>query len=116
MSGRCRREGIPDTLGACPSCGEPKPYFPIDSTFNASHDLIEVCQDAAFLLAAGILGAGASWTPGASFWNAFGNSEYFLRCIDISGSEPEELIIYRFRRISHPALPEEPRVSSLTGA
>mgnify|MGYP002713173745 CR=1 FL=1 len=78
--------------------------------------LIEVCQDAAFLLAAGILGSGSSWTPGTSFWNAFGNSEYFLRCVDISGSRPEELIIYRFRRISHPALPEEPRVSTVKEA
>ncbi len=78
--------------------------------------LIEICQDAAFLLAAGILGSGASWTPGDSFWSAFGNSEYYLRCLDISGANPEELVVYRFRRVSHPALPEEPRLSSLTGA
>lgn len=78
--------------------------------------LIEICQDAAFLLAAGILGSGTSWTPGPSFWNAFGNSEYYLRCIDISGDRAEELVVYRFRRISHPALPEEPRLSSVSGA
>jgi len=65
--------------------------------------IIEACQDPAFLLAAGIIGRGPTWTPGDSFWYAFGDSEYYLRCIDLSSGEPEELVTYRFRRVGHPA-------------
>jgi N-acetylglucosaminyl-diphospho-decaprenol L-rhamnosyltransferase len=61
--------------------------------------VLEMCQDPGFLLAAGILGSGRSWTPGASFWRAFGESEYFLRAVDLSQGRPEELHVFRFRRV-----------------
>jgi hypothetical protein len=64
--------------------------------------VLELCQDAGFLLAAAIPGKGSTWTPGPSFWNAFGDSEYFLRAVDLSHPEPEELSVYRFRRVGHP--------------
>lgn len=64
--------------------------------------LVELCQDAGFLLAAGVPGSGASWTPGPSFWAAFGQSIYYLRVIDLSGSKPEEIQVFRFCRVAPP--------------
>ena len=69
--------------------------------------VLEMCQDAAFLLAAAIFGTGDCWRPGESFWHAFGNSEYFFRVVDLSSGRPEELAVFRFRRIDHPALPKQ---------
>lgn len=69
--------------------------------------VLEMSQDAAFLLAAAIFSSGDRWTPGKSFWNAFGNSEYYFRCVDLSSGRPEELAVFRFRRIDHPALPKQ---------
>jgi len=79
--------------------------------------LIEVCQDAAFLLAAGMFGRGDRWRPGPSFWRAFGASEYYLRVVDLSSPHPVEVAMFRFRRVTAPAArvaaepaPEETRV------
>lgn len=65
--------------------------------------VLELCQDPGFLLAAAIPGKGASWTPGESFWNAFGESEYYFRAVDLSDGGVEEMGVYRFRRV--PAAP-----------
>ncbi|MFQ5505977.1 MAG: glycosyltransferase family 2 protein, partial [Planctomycetota bacterium] len=64
--------------------------------------LIEICQDAAFLLAAGMLWSGSHWDPGSLFWRAFGESEYFLRIVDLSAGHPIEVKVYRFRRVPAP--------------
>lgn len=64
--------------------------------------VLELCQDAGFLLAAAIPGRGRTWTPGPSFWNAFGDSEYFIRAVDLSERKPEELRVFRFARVGHP--------------
>ncbi|MCA8972536.1 MAG: glycosyltransferase family 2 protein [Planctomycetes bacterium] len=64
--------------------------------------VLELCQDRGFLLAAAIPGSGATWTPGASFWAAFGESEYYFRAVDLTNDEPEELGVYRFRRVPAP--------------
>lgn len=61
--------------------------------------VLELCQDPGFLLAAAIRGSGSSWTPGPSFWAAFGESEYYFRAVDLSRERPEELAVYRFRRV-----------------
>ncbi|PIE22456.1 MAG: hypothetical protein CSA62_12025 [Planctomycetota bacterium] len=70
--------------------------------------LVELCQDSAFLLAAGIFGSGDSWSPGASFWQAFGESEYFLRFLDLDGGQAEEIAVYRFRRVPAPVVEDGP--------
>ncbi len=67
--------------------------------------ILEMCQDAAFLLAAAIFGSGDRWSPGPSFWEAFGESEYFFRALSLDGSEPEEIGVFRFRRV--PSAQEE---------
>ena len=67
--------------------------------------LLEMCQDAAFLLAAGIFTEGSEWTPSERFWNAFGESEYFFRVLDLASGSPEELCVYRFRRVPESAEP-----------
>jgi GT2 family glycosyltransferase len=69
---------------------------------RCDHFLVEVCQDSAFLLAAGMFGSGHTWTPGESFWLAFGTADYYLRVLDLDGKRPEEIGVYHFRRIPAP--------------
>ena len=77
--------------------------------------VLEMCQDAGFLLAAAILGKGDRWTPGESFWHAFGESEYFLRAVDLSAPEPEELAVFRFRRVPAPKSDPAPSEAAVSG-
>jgi hypothetical protein len=74
----------------------------IDLARTCERYVLELCQDAGFLLAAAIPGGGSRWTPGPSFWEAFGESEYFIRAVDVSGTRPEEVGVFRFRRVAPP--------------
>ena len=82
---------------------------------DCEHFVLEMCQDAGFLLAAAILGKGSSWTPGESFWHAFGESEYFFRAVDLGPEEPVELAVFRFRRVPPPASGPAPNDAAVSG-
>ncbi len=65
--------------------------------------VIEIALDPNFLLAAGALGSGNVWSPGAAAWSGFAPGiPFFFHGVDLSGPQPRSLGVWRYVRAAVP--------------
>ncbi len=62
--------------------------------------LVEISLDERFYLAAGVIGAGESWSPADPLFRNFGPTTFFFRVCDLSRGTPEEVGVYRYTRLA----------------
>lgn len=79
-----------------------KPSLPVPAGVEGF--LVEISPDPRFYLAAGVLGEGDRWTPGDALWRCLGPTTYYFRLCDIGGSEPRQIGVYRYTRLSCPEM------------
>lgn len=79
-----------------------KPTLRFDAPL--SRYLVEGALDPHFYLAAGIFGAGDSWTPSDSLFNGFGPTTYYWRVVDISDLRRPRLVAVYSHTLLYPTL------------